>query len=349
MGLCLSNQCSNGLPTGQEASDKMATVATDIELRMQLLDWRQKLETTITDSNDGRHLKTLLAEVNLTLNRMDAGVSGICEACDEEISTEQLKTDPLARYCLSCLTPAQMEALQKDLDLAWTIQGGLLPKQNQDFCSWEVGYHYEAFGPVSGDFCDLVTMEDGDLFFLLGDVSGKGIAASVLMAHLHAIFRSLITLNLPVNELVERANRIFCEFTMSTYFATLVCGRANRFGEVWICNAGHCPVLLVRGGEVTKIEATGLPVGLFCREQYDVAQVQLAKDDALFLYTDGLSEARDASGCEYGAQRLFQMMSKHHALQSQSLIHACMEDLTAFQSGTQKTDDLTIMALRRAR
>ena len=255
--------------------------------------------------------------------------------------------DPLARYCLSCFTPDQLNALQKDLELAWRIQGGLLPKPSLNQCSWEIGYHYEAAGPVSGDFCDFMSQDGGDLLFLLGDVSGKGIAASVLMAHLHAIFRSLVTLNLPTNELVEKANHIFCDFTMSTYVATLVFGRANKFGEVEICNAGHCPPLLVRAGDVTRVEATGLPVGMFSRERYTVEKLQLSPGDRLFMYTDGLSEARDQTETEYGADRLSKLIGDHRDLQSQALIETCLRDLAAFRAGREKTDDLTIMSIRR--
>jgi phosphoserine phosphatase RsbU/P len=324
----------------------MAT-ATGTDLRTQLLDWRQKLETSIDGSEDEAPIKHLLGEVNLTLERLGNGSYGVCEACHDVMDTEQLMEDPLARYCLSCLTPVQLNALQRDLELAWQIQGALLPKPDLSLCSWEVGYHYEAAGPVSGDFCDFMNLDGGDLLFLMGDVSGKGIAASVLMAHLHAIFRSLVTLNLPVNELVERANQIFCDFTMSTYFATLVLGRANRFGEVEICNAGHCPPLLVRAEGVTCIDATGLPVGMFCRERYTVEKIQLAPGESLFMYTDGLSEARNRADDEYGTERLSRLISAHHDLASQAMIEACREDLAAFQAGVQKTDDLTIMAIRR--
>jgi sigma-B regulation protein RsbU (phosphoserine phosphatase) len=323
------------------------STAVDIDIRTQLLDWRQKLEATIAASEGSAHLAHLLREVNFTLERMSTGSYGVCEACQESIEKERMIADPLARYCLSCLTTDQLAALQRDLDLAWQIQGELLPKQNLHFCSWEVSRHYEAAGPVSGDFCDLVRLDEGDLFFLLGDVSGKGIAASVLMAHLHAIFRSLITLGLPMSELVARTNRVFCEFTISTYFATLVCGRANRFGEVEICNAGHCPSLLVRKEGVTKLEATGLPVGLFCGAEYSIDKVRLEPGDTLFLYTDGLSEARNGADIEYGTERLIRLLGEHHALPSQALVGVCMQDLVTYRAGTPVADDLTIMAIKR--
>jgi sigma-B regulation protein RsbU (phosphoserine phosphatase) len=328
----------------------MEAMATAQSIRSQLLDWRRRLEAGLAQRGAGApHLSHLLYEVNLTLTRLDKGSYGACEECRATLKDEGLAPDALERYRLARLTPDQLDALQRDLDLAWQIQGGLLPNRNLSSCSWEVGYHYEAAGPVSGDFCDMVRLDGGDLFFLLGDVSGKGIAASVLMAHLHAIFRSLVTLGLPLGQLVERVNRVFVEFTMSTHFATLVCGRVDRFGLMEICNAGHCPPLLVQAGEVTSIEATGLPVGMFCCGRYAVRKVQLARNDRLFLYTDGLSEARDAAGVEYGTDKLARLVREQHALSSQALIGACLEDLAAFQKGTQKTDDLTLMAIRRNR
>src|SRR6267154_2097238 len=81
--------------------------------------------------------------------------------------------DPLARNCLSCLTPEQLADLDDDLGRAWLIQGEFLPKQNFKFNGWEVSYHYEPAGQLSGDYCDLVSTDAGDLYFLIGDVSGK--------------------------------------------------------------------------------------------------------------------------------------------------------------------------------
>src|SRR5262249_31305250 len=218
---------------------------------------------------------------------------------------------------------------------------------NLNVGSWEVSYHYDAAGPVSGDYCDVISLEGGALFFLLGDVSGKGIASSLLMSHLRATFRSFITLGLSVDELVKRANQVFCESTMSAYYATLVCGIAGRHGDIEICNAGHCPPLLVKKNDVTSIEATGHPVGLFCNAEYSLTKLQLAADDSLFLYTDGLSEALDPLDTEYGRERLTNLLCSNRALPCERLVHTCLQDLTHFRSGREKTDDLTIMAISR--
>lgn len=323
----------------------MATA--QIDLRSDLIDWRKRLETAIDQSEESSHLVPLLSEVDSALHRMETGSSGVCEACHEVIEDPAIN-DPIARFCLECLNAKEQRALQHDLDNVSLLQYSLLPTQDLNVDGWRAYYHYEAAGPVSGDYCDLVSNESGDLFFLLGDVSGKGIAASMLMAHLHAIFRSLITLDLPVDQLVERANHVFADATMPAYYATLVCGRARRSGAIELCNAGHCPPLLISRGEVTSIEATGLPIGIFCREQYSACELQLEPGDSLLLYTDGLTESRDPLDTEYGMERLSRMVSAKHSFAPQALTLACLADASSFRAGQPKGDDLTVMVIQRA-
>ena len=323
----------------------MAT--SQLDLRSDLIDWRKRLETAIDESAESSHLASLLSEVDSALKRMQTGTAGICEACDEVIDDYATK-DPIARFCLECLNAQEQRALQNDLDNVSLVQYSLLPTQDLKVEGWRAYYHYEAAGPVGGDYCDLVYNEDGDLFFLLGDVSGKGIAASMLMAHLHAIFRSLITLDLPVERLVERANQVFTNCTMPSYYATLVCGRARRSGAIELCNAGHCPPLLIRRGTVTSVDATGLPVGIFCQEQYAASELQLELGDSLLIYTDGLTESRSPYDAEYGADRLSRIVGAKHTLEPQALTAACIEDARSFRGGGPKSDDLTIMVIQRA-
>src|SRR6202171_4519778 len=265
--------------------------ATTPDLRTELINWRERLEANAKDSADTFQLDGLLREVKAAIENLGHEGYGVCQVCHDLIGQAAMSVDPLAKTCLSCFTPEQLAELEQDLDRAWLIQGDLLPKQNLRFNGWEVSYHYEPAGPVSGDYCDLVSLDNGELYFLIGDVSGKGVAASLLMSRLHAIFRSLIGAGLGVSELVERANQLFAESTMRPYYATLVCGKATTSGEVDICNAGHCLPLLLHNGTVSPIPSTGLPIGMFCEERYSSTQIKLDKGDRLLLYTDGLSEA----------------------------------------------------------
>jgi sigma-B regulation protein RsbU (phosphoserine phosphatase) len=169
----------------------------------------------------------------------------------------------------------------------------------------------------------------------------------MLMAQLHGVFRTLIPLEEPLDKMLARASRVFCESTMPTHFATLICGKASPSGEVKLCNAGHLPPLLANGKDVVRLDSTSLPIGMFCDEEFTVQNVNLGKGDSLVLLTDGVSEARSSSGTEYGLDRLSEQVGERHRLPPQALIDALMEDLRSFRSGAPKADDLSIMAIRR--
>ena len=323
---------------------------TESFLRDQLLSRRQKLEAASAIAGLENGIVELLNEVDAALARMEAGTYGICEACHESVEKDRLLADPLVRLCLDHLNSEQRRALEQDLELASQLQRGLLPEANLTFGGWATSYHYQPLGLVSGDYCDLVARENGtrSLFFALGDVSGKGVAASMLMSQLHAIFRTLTASDLPAQTLVERASRVICEATLSTFFATLICGQADSSGCLELCNAGHCPALVVQKGKITRVEASGVPLGMFCEGHYSTRQIQLNPGETLFLYTDGVSEARSPQNDEYGEARLVEFLTERPELTPGELIRACLDDLNAFRSGHPLLDDLTLLAIQRA-
>lgn len=323
------------------------TTAEHGYLRKELKQRRERLEGALQSPAADASLSQLLADVDAALSRIDQGTFGICEECHESIETERLLADPLVQFCLDHLTTAEQRALESDLSLAATIQRGLLPKVEFAPDGWNVRYHYQPAGMVSGDYCDLFETQDG-LLFMFGDVSGHGIAASMLMSHLHATFRSLSEAGLPLDRMVEDANRIFCESTLAGQFATIVVGRVARDGSVEFVNAGHLPVLHVHGNGVTPKDSTGVPLGMFCKMSFPVHRLTLAQGDTLFLYTDGLTEARNRAGDEYGLRRIHTLAARHARLEPAALISECLEDLTIFGEGLKQADDLTLLAVQRA-
>ncbi|MGB9202377.1 MAG: SpoIIE family protein phosphatase [Terriglobales bacterium] len=212
-------------------------------LNSQLEERKRRLEEAIALAPQRAGLAGLLREVDSALERMGKGSYGLCETCHDPVEEDRLLADPLVRYCLDHLTPPQRDALQRDLDLASELQRNLLPQIGLQAGGWETSYHYEPVGPVSGDYCDLIP-SDGQLFFVLGDVSGKGVAASMLMTQLHALFRSLTKTALPLGQMVAQANRVLCESALAGQYATVVCGLAKPTGEVEIHNAGHWPAIV---------------------------------------------------------------------------------------------------------
>lgn len=314
-------------------------------MRRQLLDRRHRLEHAVVQADHTVVLHRLLDEVDAALARMEAGTFGICEVCHESVELDRLVADPLVRFCLDHLSGQEKRALEKDLQLAAQVQRGLLPPCDLAVPGWQLCYHYEPAGVVSGDYCDIVDQGAAGLYFMVGDVSGKGVAASMLMAHLHAMFRSLIPVGLPLQRIVEHASQVFCESSLPTHYATLVCGRAMPDGRIETCNAGHPQPLIVRGGEVTPVEGSNLPVGIFCHEQFPVEELSLEPGESLLIYSDGVSEATDPQGSEYGVERLSAVIRAARRGGPQSLIAACRDDLAAFR--TRREDDVTMFVLQR--
>src|ERR1700720_3115408 len=226
--------------------NNMAAI-TDPFLQSQLAERKRRLEGALVGNPENHSLSQLLEEVDLALGRMERGAYGICEECHDSIESDRLLADPLVRFCLDHLTAPQRRRLEEDLELASRVQQRLLPPRNVRAAGWRAHYYYEPLGPVSGDYCDLIASENGaeSLLFLLGDVSGKGVAASLLMTHLHAMFRSLTSVGLPIEQMLETANSVFCRSTIAGQYATLICGRAGSHGEIEIGSAGHLAALAV--------------------------------------------------------------------------------------------------------
>ncbi len=327
----------------------MASVG-DAYFQKQLTVRKERLESVNARNGASAEINRLVAEVDAALARLDSGTFGICEVCGGAVEPERMLADPLARICLDELPPEELRRLEADLEMAGRIQRALLPPQNLAVHGWDVHYGYEPVGPVSGDYCDLIVANppDGELFFLLGDVSGKGVAASLLMSHLHAMFRSLVTVGQPLAQMLAVASRLFCESTVAGQYATLVAGRADSRGHVELAGAGHPPALLLGESGVTRIESSGFPLGMFSDAHFTTQNFELRPGDALLFYSDGVTESRGASGEEFGVGRLQQFADSRRGTAPAELVAGCFAELRSFSGSQPRTDDVTLMALRRA-
>jgi phosphoserine phosphatase RsbU/P len=315
-------------------------------LRPQILERRARLQAA-AGSVPADYFNDLIAEIDSALQRIDAGSFGICEACHDTIEADRLAQNPLVRFCLDHLSHAERHAHEQDLALANQIQAKLLPQRDFNLSVWDTHYRYAPAGAVGGDYCELIASADGQsLFFAVGDVAGKGVAASLLMTHLNAIFRSLVSLDLPLAELVSRANRLLCEGTAAAHYATVVCGRTTADG-VDLCNAGHCRPLLLRGDATERIEATGLPLGLFCNGRYAVRHLKLGDGDNLVFYSDGVTEALDRDDNEFGEERLIESLRGRLGRGAKSIADGVLDDVARFRGARPPNDDLTLMIVSR--
>lgn len=323
---------------------QLSSVKEQLNLR------KEKLAEAVKQIPGYSHLFDLLKKVDSALEKIDTGTYGICEVCHDHVEEERLFIDPLVSVCLGCLDEAQQHALESDLEFAAKIQRNLLPRNNQSISGWNFSYHYNPAGPVSGDFTDIIPLNDDSVIFIIGDVSGKGIGASLMMSHLHALIHSLLSFGLPVNEIVEKASRLFNQSAVSANYATMVVGKAYPDGTIELCVAGHNPPLLVKNGNVQKINATGIPVGLFSETIYGLNKFTLDKGDTLFLYTDGLTESfiRKSDNIEeYGEHRVIEQLSRLNGTAPKTFIDELINDHKSWLKDSKPADDVTVLAVKR--
>jgi phosphoserine phosphatase RsbU/P len=244
-------------------------------------------------------------------------------------------------------TTSQVEGdLQTQLELARQVQLRLLPERRCCLSDWEVAFSYESAGFVSGDYVDLIPAGADAFYFALGDVSGKGVAASMLMSHLHATLRTLLPSNRTIEEVVTIASSTFCQSALPAQFATLVLGKADRSGNVELVNAGHNPVLLLEGAEVEVIAAASLPLGMFCSTEFASVKRRVSPESTLFLYSEWITESTDEAGNEFGQNRLTEALLQSRNLLPSAVVEAIQRSIIGFTNAAQPRDDRTMLALR---
>lgn len=318
------------------------------QIREQLLVRRQNLESALT-KHETKQMVHLLHDVDEALAKLEHGSFGVCENCHESIEVDRVLADPLVTFCLGCLTPAQKRGLEHDLTLAARMQTELLPTEKIALAEgWETAFYFQPARIVSGDYFDLICDGKGGMFFVVADVAGKGVSAAMLTASLRAVFRALIPTAQCVGELLEQANHLFCESAMSGQYATLVFGRVHAGGEVELANAGHLPVLIARDGKVESLESTDVPFGMFCSQTFTVQRTKLDPGDTLLLYTDGISEAQNASGEEFGTQALHGLVRETSLREPCELVKNCRALLDRFRGDLERNDDETLLAIQFA-
>lgn len=322
-----------------------ASAEFDAVLREQLLERRDKLQEARPRIGFDPDFTRLLSEVDAALAKFDTGTFGLCEECHDPIEPERLIADPLIKLCLGDLTQKELDRIQNDLQLAAEIQKGLLPRSAISGDFWSVDYAYQPAGVVSGDYVDVIE-QNGDLYFILGDVSGKGMAASILMSNLHAMFRALIPLDLPLCDLIKRANSLFCESTLANQYATLICGKLNGKGELEFCNAGHLPPIIVGESGTVQLESAGLPLGMFCDSSFVSSGAKLQPGETLLLFSDGVTEANNEAEEEFGVLRLIDTLKEGASSAPTQILTNSVAAVSDFRGRAMRNDDLTMMALK---
>jgi serine phosphatase RsbU (regulator of sigma subunit) len=243
----------------------------------------------------------------------------------------------------------EKKRLAEELEVAKEIQLRLHPASSPALPGYDlVGMSFPCF-EVGGDYYDFIEKHDGRFVIALGDVSGKGTGAALLMSSLHAAVRAQTTTRLSSSEIVSEINQYIYDNTPSNRYVTLLYGELDaRTHQLIYINAGHNPPLLVRAsGEVTRLDVGGFPVGITPDVEYREGWVQLEPGDVLVVYSDGVTESLNEQEEEFGEARLIEVVQKNRGRTAAGLRDRIDEALTRFVGKAKSVDDLTLVILKR--
>jgi len=242
----------------------------------------------------------------------------------------------------------ERERLRRELELCRQIQSDMLPKSPLRLGVAEIRGVSIPAREVGGDFFNYFVLETGEIALLVGDVSGKGVGAALLMANVQATLRARLPVDPDLVRLCDAVDRELERSTPREVYLTLFIGVLDPHARTLrYVNAGHNPQYLIRKGDVIeKLASTGMPLGLFAGHGYAEKLVPLAEGDLLFFYTDGATEAENESGEMFGSQRLEPLLHGIGNRGIDDLLSGLEEAVRRFRGRAEPSDDATMMALR---
>ncbi|HUE20327.1 MAG TPA: SpoIIE family protein phosphatase [Bryobacteraceae bacterium] len=236
------------------------------------------------------------------------------------------------------------QKIEEELDVARTIQQGLLPRSLPSdgwfrACGSSVASHQ-----VGGDYFDVIPSGPDAWTAVVADVSGKGVSSALLASLLQGAFLAVSHGDKALDKRLERINVFLNERTSGEKYATVFYCLLERSGRLYYVNAGHCPPLIVRhAGSIESLAATAMPVGLVESAQFEVSETALADGDKIVIYTDGVTEAQNLQGEFFGRHKLRQVITEHHADSCQALHEAVQSAVAAFTESAPQADDITLV------
>jgi len=244
-------------------------------------------------------------------------------------------------------------AIQQELEIARHIQLSILPREfpAADENGFEINALIETAQEVGGDFYDYFRIDDERFGFLIGDVSGKGVPAAIFMAVSKTTIKATALRGLPPNECLGLVNNVLVRESVSNVFVTAFYGILNRrTGELEFCNAGHNQPFLIGGnGKVVMLEKVdGIPMGFMENFEYSSQTLNLRKNDTVFLYTDGVTEAMDAGENEFSEERLEKALNLNAGCSPDELNKNIIKEVKNHTGDIAQSDDITVLSLRFA-
>lgn len=238
--------------------------------------------------------------------------------------------------------------LDEELRTAYTIQSRLLPAELPAIDGYAFAGANKPCRTVSGDYYDVVARPDGRIYFIMADVSGKGITAALVMASVATAFSIFTRTDPSPADLVRDLNQTLAPKTAPTKFVTMVVGVLDpRTGKVDFTNAGHVAPLVISKGGVKQLTMTDMVVGLFSQAQYRNQSVTLEQGDSLVLFTDGVTEAENESEEQLGLDPVATLVSTLHGMPAPEVLATIEAQVQRFCGDAPSTDDVTMFALTR--
>jgi sigma-B regulation protein RsbU (phosphoserine phosphatase) len=246
----------------------------------------------------------------------------------------------------------KLTSIENELKIATEIQTSIIP---QDFPAFPDRTEFEVYArmipakEVGGDFYDFFAIDKSRIGIVIGDVSGKGVPAAMLMAISRTLLKATALKGIAPDICLTEINGIIAEESLSTMFVSLFYGILDaRNGNFEYCNAGHnLPYIMANEGEINQIENVGgLFVGAFKDTEYEPQTITLKPDDSLFLYTDGVTEAMDADDNEFGDDRLNESLQRMIDKSPTNLTNSIIDEVKKYSEGTVQSDDITCLVLK---
>ena len=239
--------------------------------------------------------------------------------------------------------------LQKELQMAAEIQKNILPMKIPQIDGYEIAAINIPAKEVGGDYYDFLLLNNKELIFCLGDITGKGIPAAMLMSNLQATFRSQAQIQQTLKEVISSSNTLLHKSTESDKFATFFSGVLNfEKHSLTYCNAGHDnPIHITQNGYIGRLSEGGVILGFMDDVPYDEEKLLLQKGDKIIVYTDGITETMNSDEELFGEERLIKLVSDSRDLSAKQLLEKIVDETEKFAEGESQYDDKTLLIIQR--
>jgi phosphoserine phosphatase RsbU/P len=295
-------------------------------------------------------LQPHLHVIDSVLEKVADQTLGVCEVCHGKVEERLLEMDYTACVCLDHYSEEEKRQLETELELSQVVQRALLPQETPSIPGLDLAAFSRPAQIVGGDYFDFFKFQDGAHGMVIADVEGHGVSSSMLMSSLQTALHTLIPDNISPIPVLERINRFYIHNINFTTFVTVFLSRFDPVSrELTYASAGHNPPLLLHVNgrkDPSWLRPTAAAIGLM--EEYHVRSetIRLSPGDILFLYTDGMTEATNASNEPFGLERLADAVQEYSHLSAQDLVWAIRQSLQAFCAKKPLADDITLLACK---